>query len=179
MSELRRIISSTREDVARRRDATPAAALEQAARERGELIRPFAAALRGPQIALIAEHKRRSPSAGEIRADASVTEIVQAYERGGAAALSILTEGPNFGGSLDDLYERVIVAGIKGPIARAAYWTNQNVLDAVLNGVARGTRAVGRFTYDVIDQRIIDGAVGAKFLQALRRLVENPLMLVY
>jgi NADH-quinone oxidoreductase subunit L len=60
---------------------------------------------------------------------------------------------------LDDLYERVIVAGIKGPIARAAYWTNQNVLDAVLNGVARGTRAVGQFTYDVIDQRIVDGAV--------------------
>ena len=52
---------------------------------------------------MIAEHKRRSPSAGEIRPGSSVAEIVGAYERGGAAALSILTEGPHFGGSLDDL----------------------------------------------------------------------------
>jgi indole-3-glycerol phosphate synthase len=52
---------------------------------------------------LIAEHKRRSPSAGEIRAGASVAEIVAAYERGGAAALSVLTEPHHFGGSLDDL----------------------------------------------------------------------------
>jgi len=58
-----------------------------------------------PGISLIAEHKRRSPSAGEIRAGATVTEIVQAYERGNAAALSVLTEGPNFGGTLDDLRE--------------------------------------------------------------------------
>jgi NADH-quinone oxidoreductase subunit L len=60
---------------------------------------------------------------------------------------------------LDDLYERVIVAGIKGPIARAAYWTNQNVIDAVVNGVGKGAVVVGRFTYDVIDQQVVDGAV--------------------
>jgi NADH-quinone oxidoreductase subunit L len=60
---------------------------------------------------------------------------------------------------LDDLYERVVVAGIKGPIARAAYWTNQHVIDGVVNGIGRGTRIVGRFTYDVIDQKIVDGAV--------------------
>ena len=54
---------------------------------------------------MIAEHKRRSPSAGEIRRDATVVEIVGAYERGGAAALSILTEERHFGGSLDDLRE--------------------------------------------------------------------------
>src|SRR6185436_18315369 len=58
-----------------------------------------------PGVSLIAEHKRRSPSAGEIRAGASVADVVTAYERGGAAALSILTEGPHFGGSLDDLRE--------------------------------------------------------------------------
>ena len=52
---------------------------------------------------MIAEHKRRSPSAGVIREGATVAEIVQAYERGGAAALSVLTEGQHFGGSLDDL----------------------------------------------------------------------------
>ena len=52
---------------------------------------------------MIAEHKRRSPSAGEIRQGSTVPEIVSAYERGGAAALSILTEGPHFDGSLADL----------------------------------------------------------------------------
>jgi indole-3-glycerol phosphate synthase len=54
---------------------------------------------------VIAEHKRRSPSAGMIREGATVAEVVQAYERAGAAALSVLTEGPHFGGSLDDLRE--------------------------------------------------------------------------
>jgi indole-3-glycerol phosphate synthase len=54
---------------------------------------------------VIAEHKRRSPSSGEIRSGATVKEIVGAYERGGAAALSILTEPFHFGGSLDDLRE--------------------------------------------------------------------------
>jgi len=54
---------------------------------------------------VIAEHKRRSPSAGTIREGATVSDVVLAYERGGAAAISILTEGRHFGGSLDDLRE--------------------------------------------------------------------------
>ncbi len=66
---------------------------------------PFAEALSRPWTSVIAEHKRRSPSAGTLREGASVTEIVRAYERGGAAALSILTEQDHFGGSLDDLLE--------------------------------------------------------------------------
>lgn len=66
--------------------------------------RPFSEALARPGISLIAEYKRRSPSAGELPHGAEpVSEIVRAYERGGAAALSILTDGPHFGGSLTDL----------------------------------------------------------------------------
>jgi indole-3-glycerol phosphate synthase len=66
--------------------------------------RPFSEALARPGISLIAEYKRRSPSAGELpHGSEPVSEIVQAYERGGAAALSILTDGPYFGGSLTDL----------------------------------------------------------------------------
>jgi indole-3-glycerol phosphate synthase len=101
---LERIVDATREDVARRREAVPLAELEGRLAARGE-DRPFREALSRPGISLIAEHKRRSPSAGDIRAGATVTEIVQAYERGCAAALSILTEGMHFGGSLDDLRE--------------------------------------------------------------------------
>jgi len=101
---LERIVDATRADVARRRQAVPLAELEQRAAGTRE-DRPFSEALTLPGISVIAEHKRRSPSAGEIRRDATVVEIVGAYERGGAAALSILTEERHFGGSLDDLRE--------------------------------------------------------------------------
>lgn len=70
---------------------------------RGE--RRFHTAVTSQGIAVIAEFKRRSPSAGALRERPDVGEIVGAYARGGARALSILTEGPNFGGSLDDLRE--------------------------------------------------------------------------
>ena len=104
MSVLDRIVDATREDLVRRRERVPLAELERQAAG-GREDRPFSEALTRPGVSVIAEHKRRSPSAGEIRAGATVTEIVEAYERGGAAALSILTEGPHFGGSLDDLRE--------------------------------------------------------------------------
>lgn len=104
MSErLEQLVRASREAVARRSAQLPLAELELRARERAAEGRPFAEALSRPGTSLIAEHKRRSPSAGEIRAGASVAEVVSAYERGGAAALSILTEEAHFGGSLDDL----------------------------------------------------------------------------
>jgi indole-3-glycerol phosphate synthase len=101
---LDRIVSATLEDVERRRNSVPLSQLEQAVSQRPE-GRPFTEALQRPGISLIAEHKRLSPSAGQFREGASVTDVVQAYERGGATALSVLTEGPHFGGSLDDLRE--------------------------------------------------------------------------
>lgn len=52
---------------------------------------------------MIAEFKRRSPSAGTLAQAAPLAAIVAAYERGGAVAVSVLTEGPNFGGALEDL----------------------------------------------------------------------------
>jgi indole-3-glycerol phosphate synthase len=57
------------------------------------------------RVNVIAEFKRASPSKGEIRAGASVAETVRAYERGGAAAVSVLTEEDYFRGSLGDLRE--------------------------------------------------------------------------
>jgi indole-3-glycerol phosphate synthase len=104
LSRLDSIVQATRDEVERRKRERPLAELEREAERRPE-GRPFHEALARPGTSLIAEHKRRSPSAGEIRAGSSVTELVRAYERGGAAALSILTEERHFGGSLDDLTE--------------------------------------------------------------------------
>jgi indole-3-glycerol phosphate synthase len=101
---LEEIVQATRDSLARRKRERPMAQLEHELAARGE-GRPFQEALAHPGTSLIAEHKRRSPSAGVIREGASVTDIVQAYERGGAAAISVLTEETHFGGSLEDLYE--------------------------------------------------------------------------
>jgi indole-3-glycerol phosphate synthase len=102
VSVLERIVEDTRGEVHRRRESMPLSQLERAIAQRPE-GRPFEEALLRPGISLIAEHKRRSPSAGTIREGATVAEIAAAYERGGAAALSVLTEPFHFAGSLDDL----------------------------------------------------------------------------
>jgi NADH-quinone oxidoreductase subunit L len=60
---------------------------------------------------------------------------------------------------LDDLYERVIVGGVKGPVAAGVYWINQHVIDNVLNYTGRGAKALGHVTYDYLDQRGVDGIV--------------------
>ncbi|MDX6683757.1 MAG: indole-3-glycerol phosphate synthase, partial [Solirubrobacteraceae bacterium] len=115
MNVLERIVAETREGVRRLREEVPLASLEQALARRGE-DRPFSEALTLPGVSVIAEHKRRSPSAGTIRDGATVQDVVLAYERGGAAALSILTERRHFGGSLDDL--RAARAASSLPILR-------------------------------------------------------------
>jgi indole-3-glycerol phosphate synthase len=92
--------------VKRRRKQVPLSQLEALLEHRpSESTRPFSEALTRPGVSVIAEHKRRSPSAGTIRDGATVAEVVRAYERGGAAALSVLTEPFHFAGSLDDLRE--------------------------------------------------------------------------
>ncbi len=60
---------------------------------------------------------------------------------------------------LDVLYENVIVRAVAHPIAKLAYWINQNVLDATVDGVGIGTRKTGQWVYDNIDQKVVDGAV--------------------
>ena len=60
---------------------------------------------------------------------------------------------------LDDFYLKGIVRPVQYPIARASYWTNQKLIDGVVNGTALGTLAVSRPTYAVIDQQVVDFAV--------------------
>ncbi len=60
---------------------------------------------------------------------------------------------------LDALYEKVIVHGIAHPIAQAAYWINQNVIDGIVNAVGIGGKRTGEWVYRNVDQKIVDGAV--------------------
>jgi indole-3-glycerol phosphate synthase len=105
VNELEQLVASTRETVARRQERLPLHVLHEQAEARRTAgdERSFAAALKRPGLRLIAEHKRSSPSAGVIREDLAVQDVVLAYERGGAAALSVLTEESRFAGSLADL----------------------------------------------------------------------------
>jgi indole-3-glycerol phosphate synthase len=129
---IEQLISAAREGVDERRRAVPQADLESRLHSRGE-DRPFSEALVRPGLSLIAEFKRRSPSAGDISAGAGVADRVGAYERGGAAALSVLTDKTHFGGSLDDL--RAARAACDLPILRKDFIVDPYQLyEAAVNG---------------------------------------------
>ena len=112
---LDRILAETREEVARRVAAAPIAT-DTANAGRAASEHRFMAALHEPGIGVIAEFKRRSPSAGELREEPDLDRVLAAYAGGGAVALSILTEGPNFGGSLADLERARAVSSL--PVLR-------------------------------------------------------------
>ena len=102
MAMIEELVGAARTGVERRRAEVPLESLEGRLGERPEQ-RPFGEALVRPGLSLVAEFKRRSPSAGQIRDGAEPGEIARAYEEGGAAALSVLTDEAHFGGSLADL----------------------------------------------------------------------------
>lgn len=101
MSILQRIVDTKRGEVA---GLAPLRAELRARAADAPPARGFAAALRRPgEVRLLAEVKRRSPSAGEIRPGADPVEVARAYQQGGAAAVSVLTDREYFGGNLDFL----------------------------------------------------------------------------
>jgi len=127
------LIAGAREGVEERRRDLSQADLESRLSARGE-DRPFNEALVRPGLSLIAEFKRRSPSAGQLAGDAvDLAAQVAAYERGGAAALSVLTDEPHFGGSLADL--RAARAACEMPIIRKDFIVDPYQLyEAAVNG---------------------------------------------
>ena len=88
----------------------------------GSLGHEFKRALLADGVSVIAEVKRRSPSAGDLRADADASELACQYRDGGAACLSVLTDGPRFGGSPEDLQRARAAAGI--PVLRKDFLTS-------------------------------------------------------
>lgn len=100
MTVLAEILASTRAALDERKRRRP---LEELSDAPGPPRPSFHDALAQPGLQLIAEFKRASPSAGPIHPGADVAEVARAYEAGGAAAISVLTEEPHFHGSLEDL----------------------------------------------------------------------------
>ena len=101
-SVLSEIIAGVREDVAAREAALPLAAVKARAADAAP-ARDALAALRAPGVGVIAEVKRRSPSAGSLAAIDDPARLAREYQAGGARMISVLTEQRRFGGSLADL----------------------------------------------------------------------------
>jgi indole-3-glycerol phosphate synthase len=136
--------------------------------ERVEPPRPLAAALRDAVsrdgVAVIAEVKRASPSAGAIADPDPVTQAT-AYVAGGAAAVSVLTEPRHFGGSLDDL--RVVSAAVDVPVLRKDFLVHPaQLLEA---------RAAGADTALLIAASLDDAELST-MLAAARELDMEPLV---
>jgi indole-3-glycerol phosphate synthase len=99
---LDRIVADKREELAAAKAAVPLAQL-RARLAHAPALRPFAVALRQPTIGLIAEVKKASPSRGLLRADFDPVELARTFVAAGASAISVLTDGKHFQGSLEHL----------------------------------------------------------------------------
>lgn len=115
MSVLDEIVAGVRLDLATRRSATPEADLRAALADVDPPRDPMPA-FRAPGSSVIAEVKRRSPSKGPLADIADPAALAAAYARGGAAAISVLTEERRFGGTLADL--QAVRAAVAVPVLR-------------------------------------------------------------
>jgi indole-3-glycerol phosphate synthase len=121
--------------------------------------RPFAAAIRTPgTLRVIAEFKRRSPSAGAIRPGADPADIALRYERAGAAAISVLTDASFFEGSMADLCAVHLAARL--PVLRKDFLLDERDL---LQARTRGADAV------LLIVRILDTATLRTLIDLARR----------
>jgi indole-3-glycerol phosphate synthase len=124
VSVLNEILDSVRADLAERQLQTPLDRLKEMAKRASCSSRDVMAALRGQDVAVIAEVKRASPSKGSMAAIPDPAALAGEYEAGGASIISVLTEPRYFGGSLDDLAavrERVAVPILRKDFIVSSY----------------------------------------------------------
>jgi indole-3-glycerol phosphate synthase len=115
MSVLDEIVDGVRVDLAEREAAVPLPEVKAAARRAPDALDPMPR-FRAPEVSVIAEVKRSSPSKGALADIADPAALAADYEAGGAAAISVLTEQRRFGGSLEDL--RAVRAAVEIPVLR-------------------------------------------------------------
>jgi indole-3-glycerol phosphate synthase len=165
MDKLTEIMAWKRRELAPRLRAVPEAELARLHASR-PVPPSFAAALRRPdgRLAVIAEIKRRSPSAGEIRPKASAAEQARRYRAAGADALSVLTDDKYFGGALDDLRAAAAEAGV--PCLRKDFMVHPlQVLEAREGGASAILLIVRALTDG--EMQTLHGAARAAGLDAL------------
>ena len=165
MSVLDEIVAGVRIDLADRQDgvseADLRAALADVAAPRDPMPR-----LRAPGSSVIAEVKRRSPSKGELADIADPAALAGAYARGGAAAISVLTEQRRFGGSLDDL--RAVREAVDVPLLRKDFMVSHY---QVLEARAAGADLV-LLIVAALDDDLLRGLYAAARELGMRALVE-------
>jgi indole-3-glycerol phosphate synthase len=128
---LERIVMAHRRRAAA--DGRDVGKIREAARSCAEPTRGFAVSLQVPGLSVIAEIKRRSPSKGSLAPDLDPAGLAGAYERGGAAGLSVLTDVDHFGGSIADLQAARAATAL--PIIRKDFTVSElDVYDARLMG---------------------------------------------
>lgn len=162
---LDQILVRKRAEVAERRAALPDRELQARAAE-ATPPRPFEAALspRGGPIRIVAEVKRASPSAGAIDAGLDAPAQARRYAAAGAAAISVLTDAPGFGGSLDDL--RAVRAAVDVPLLRKDFVLDRyQLLEARAAGADAALLIVAALEPDAL-RRLVD-ACGELGLAAL------------
>lgn len=116
-----RLIAQAVAETEQRRARASSAEVERAAARYEPL--DFASALRRDGLAVIAEVKQRTPSMGVLTNDYRPADLAVQYERGGAAAISVLTHGAGFGGSLEHL--EAVRKAVRLPILRKDFITDE------------------------------------------------------
>ncbi|HEY6806345.1 MAG TPA: indole-3-glycerol phosphate synthase TrpC [Pyrinomonadaceae bacterium] len=160
MSVLEQILARKRQRVESAKGRVPLESLRATVDAQRPATHRLLTSIQRDGINIIAEYKRRSPSKGIIRADVDVETMVQNYEIGGAAAISVVTEEDYFSGSLDDL--KRVRSTVELPVLRKDF-----VFDPyqIYEAVAAGANAVLLIVAALADNQLVE----------LRTLAEDEL----
>ena len=152
MTILDEIVANKRREIEEAKRIMPLDALIPYVNERTD-FRGFARALEVPGVRIISEIKRRSPSKGDLALELDPADVARAYELGGAAALSVLTDAKYFGGCTDDLLAARNAVDL--PVLRKEFIIDEY---QVYESVACGADAI------LLIARILDDAQMARLL---------------